>query len=90
MGHMFITASKSVRGGSLHLTSFILTPLNDTTISAHMTLYNATAATDGKQIIFVRCNTANISSVSWNGNDGVRLDNLYVTISGGVTTIAWN
>lgn len=89
MGHMFVTASKTVRAGPLHLTSFILSPLNETVVSAIMTIYDATAATSNREVIFARTGTAS-KSVSENFGTGISMGNMYVVIAGGVATIVWN
>jgi hypothetical protein len=86
---MYVTASKSVRVGNLRLTSVVCTPLDNGAVSAQCTLYEATAATSGKEFMYMRCGSP-VQTVVWNDPGGIELDNLFVVVGSAWATVVWN
>ena len=88
MGHVVLTAAGSCYVGECLLTSFVLTP-NSGQLSATLTLYNATAATAGTEVMVVATGTAP-STVSWSDPRGIKLDNLWAVPVCATATIVWD
>lgn len=98
MGHVFVTGSKSLtlsqttsRTSRICITSIIVTPLSEVAISAHFTLYDATAATANTEIVDIRCGTAP-RTIVWSDPTGldVRGNILYAACASAFATIVWS
>lgn len=95
MGWEFVTASKSVipynsssNTRPITLTSIVAGPLAETGICARVTLYRATAATDGTQFMVISCGTAP-RTITWSDPSGIDIDKLFITLNCAVATIVW-
>ena len=95
MGHMYITASKSVvpYGSAratrpISITSVVASPLSEAAVSAKVTLYDATAATANTEILSFICGTAP-RTITWSDFNGIEVKNLYVAVGSAFATVVW-
>jgi hypothetical protein len=98
MGHAYITASKALvladsnsRTAKINLTSLIVTPLSEAAICAHVTLWNATAATSDTEILDIRCGTAP-RTIVWSDSNGIEVEGsvLFITCASAYATLVWS
>ena len=89
MGHKYVTAAGSVYVGTGILKSVVASPQGNGCVSAHVTLYNATAATATKEIMFMYCGSAP-KTVSWNCYTGIEFGNLWCVPNCAIVTVVWD
>jgi hypothetical protein len=89
MGWIFLSATGTVYTGQGVLKGFVVNQLATRGASAHLTLYNATAATAAKKIIHTHVSSAE-HCVPVNINGGILFDNLYGVLSSATATIWWD
>ena len=87
MGVKYSTGAVSCYVGQCVLTSVVLSPKAGQ-LSATITLYNATAATAGTEVMFLYAGTAP-HTVTWSDPEGILCDNLWAVTVCANATVVW-
>ena len=89
MAWIYLSASQVIKPDQGLLQSVIISPEDTPGASAHVTLYNATAATAGTEIMHLHASSSG-ESLSWSLENGIQFDALYATINSAHATIIWD
>ena len=85
------TGSASAYVGQGVLKSVIASPQANGATSAHVTVYNATAATAGTEMMYLYCGSAgNTKTVTWSSETGMLFSNLWCAVNCAVATLVWD